>query len=89
MAIKMGKRYRGDNRLGRVPPETKPGFTLMVKLEPHQVHYFIAIMQGYTHLGFPVNLNPKEGLIVLHTTPGCFEDLRIIVGDLLAQQFSD
>jgi len=68
--------------LGRVNPETAPGYTLTLQMRPCDVHFFITVMEGYSHLAFPAAVDPKAGLIVLHTTPGFFADLKKIVGEL-------
>jgi len=78
----MAKRYRGENRLARVKPEPLPGYTLKVKVSPDDVHLFMAIMQGYAHLAFPAQVNPKEGIIIFHTTPAHFADLQEIIKNL-------
>lgn len=75
----MSKRYRGDNRLGRVQPEAAPGHSLKLKMPSRDVHFFMKVMEGYTHLAFPVADNPKEGCITLHTTPDCLEELHKII----------
>lgn len=75
----MSKRYRGNSRLAQVQPENRPGYSLKVHLQPGDVHLFIAIMEGYAHLAFPVNVNPKAGLILLFTTPELFEELEKVI----------
>lgn len=75
----MTKRYRGDNRLSQIQPEIAFGHALTLQMRPRNVHLFMAIMEGYSHLAFPVAINPKIGLIILHTTPSSFEDLPKII----------
>ena len=68
--------------LGKVMPPDAPGHSLRLQMHPQDVHFFMAIMEGYAHLVFPVAVNPKAGLVTLHTTPGCFKDLQEIVANL-------
>ncbi|MGE5396852.1 MAG: DUF4911 domain-containing protein [Chitinophagales bacterium] len=75
----MAKRYRGNNRLGQVRPEIEPRYSVWVKMAPPDVHLFIALMQGYIHLGFPVAFNPKEGIVLIHTTSDCWPDLVKVI----------
>ncbi|HHV77731.1 MAG TPA: DUF4911 domain-containing protein [Syntrophothermus lipocalidus] len=78
----MAKRYRGDSRLARVEPDPSPGHTLKLRVSPDNVHFLMAIMEGYSHLAFPAQVNPKEGKIILHTTPPHRFDLQAIVNHL-------
>lgn len=78
----MGKRYRGDSRLSQIKPEPGPNHSLLVRVKPCDVHMLVAIIQSYSHLSFPAEINPKEGLVLLHTTPGCYADLLQVVEKL-------
>ncbi|MGE5404309.1 MAG: DUF4911 domain-containing protein [Candidatus Saccharibacteria bacterium] len=76
----MTKRYRGDNLIGRVAPDKRAGYSLEVSMAPSDVHFFVDLIQVYGHLAFPASINPKAGLVLLHTTPGCMPDLKAILG---------
>jgi hypothetical protein len=78
----MAKSYRGHNLIGRVKPEKAPGHSITVQMRPGDVHLFMDLIMGYGHLAFPAETNPKEGLIVLHTTPDCYDDLLAIIATL-------
>ena len=78
----MAARYKGNNRLGQVAPEAAPGHSLWLRMQPADVHLFMTLIEGYTHLAFPVQYNPQQGVILLHTTPDFCKDINEIVRTL-------
>lgn len=78
----MGKPYKGKNLLKRVSPLQEPGGSQAIQMHPGDIHLFMDLMSGYSHLAFPAVIDPKHGMVLLHTTPECFDDLQKVIRSL-------
>ncbi len=76
----MVRRYRGDGCVSRFLKHCEdPSTCLRVRMEPHQVHFFTKIMEGYSHLVLISPVNAREGVVALYATPDNMPEVRKIV----------
>ena len=52
------------------------------RIDRRETHYFKFILEAYAGVAVMRTLDPQKGLIVLHVSPGCEEEVDMIVHDL-------
>lgn len=52
------------------------------RIDRGQIHFLKFILEGYDGLAVMRTVNPREGLVVLHVSPGCEAEVENIVGDV-------
>lgn len=52
---------------------------MSLRMQPTDVHRFMELIQSCAHLSFPVLIDPKQGHVLLHTTPDTLYDLTLVI----------
>lgn len=74
------KRYRGTGCVSRIAGRIDdPSTCIRVRLHPARVHYFMKIMEAYSHLVFISPIDSREGIMALLATPDNMPEVRKIL----------
>ncbi|MCE5285417.1 MAG: DUF4911 domain-containing protein [Pelosinus sp.] len=55
---------------------------IFIKVAPRDINYVNRIMEGYEYLGVVSTLAPKEGKLIIRTTPDTFAETQDILRNL-------
>jgi len=55
------------------------------RIDRREIHYLRFILEAYAGLAVLRTLDPQKGLVVLHVSPGCEEEVDMIICDLKRQ----
>jgi hypothetical protein len=58
---------------------------IFIKVAPRDINYVNRIMEGYEYLGVVSTLSPKEGKLIIRTTPDTFLEAKKILEHLPVQ----
>lgn len=75
----MTKRYHGKNILPTIKPENGEEALIIVRTAPQNINFILKIIESYSHLTIPVQLDPTQGLLGFHTPKDQQELLRNIL----------
>ena len=64
----MTRAYYGKNTYASIRPVMEEEAFLIVESRPEEMNYILRILEGYSHLTLPVQLDPTKGRLGLHTT---------------------
>ena len=61
---------------------------VMIKIEvqPKDIDFVNKIVEAYEGIALVSTVDPREGILVIHTSPQCYEDLKQIL-DTLPRDF--
>jgi len=78
----MSKKYKGTGRLANIIPSYDSHTHLIVKIDVENISLLQKILECYENLAIIIPLDPKEGLLTIHTTPYLYNDVLKILDTL-------
>lgn len=76
----MAKAYKGNQKISQIEPATETERRLIrLRLNPGDINYLQKVIDSHTHLGFLTQINPKEGLVNIHTTPDTYPEMMNVL----------
>lgn len=55
---------------------------IVIQMEPKYINFFNRIMEGYEYLGVVTTLDKVEGVVMVRTTPDCYEEALAVIAHL-------
>jgi hypothetical protein len=52
------------------------------RIDRRQIHFLKFILEGYDGVAVLRTVDPREGLVVLHVSPGCEREVENIMADM-------
>ncbi|WP_034421438.1 DUF4911 domain-containing protein [Thermanaerosceptrum fracticalcis] len=74
--------YHGKNTLSTIRPENREEALVKIKTKPEHINFIIKILETHSHLTIPVQLDPQEGYVGLHTPKDRLQELLIILENI-------
>lgn len=63
----MTRSYHGKNTLPLIKPNDSEETIILVQTAPKDINFILKIIESYSHLTIPVQLDPAQGLLGFHT----------------------
>lgn len=63
----MTRKYHGKNNLAAIKPISPQELVLIIQTQPQALNFVLKILETHSHLVIPVQLDPGQGLLALHT----------------------
>lgn len=76
----MSKRYHGKNKLKYIAENSPTSF--LIKINVQEINILQKYLEGYENLTFVIPSDPKNGLLLLHTTFELAEELLHVLEKL-------
>lgn len=76
----MTKKYHGKNTLASIKPLSPDELLLKIQVAPQDINFVLKIIESHSHLVIPVQIDPAQGLLGLHTT----KDQAALLNTILA-----